>query len=115
MRIVERFRGQRGELMAQIRFAKRPAPDTRARQAIQTAEQVRLVTNPAHDHIGMVPVGREKGSGFQNGMAGLHDLLGMGKIFADKHINVWLIRYLRKTHDKPPLEKRKNTFASGGS
>ena len=111
----DRLRGEGGKLATTIGLMKRAAADAVARKPIEAAIEPLLVADATDDDVGMFAERKSLG-GFKRGVTGLHHLMGMGQVSADKNVQVRSRFNLRELHDSTPhkTRKRKRHIASGG-
>ena len=102
----KRFRGGGGQLLAEVRLGEDTKADAGAAKTIEAMAQTLFVADATDNEGGMLGLGEEEGPcGFQTGMAGLNDLLRMGQITADQHVDAGPLFYLPELHGTPPLRR----------
>jgi hypothetical protein len=94
------LRGEGGQLVVEVGIAEGPATDAGAGEMVASAVQRGFILDGADDEMGMLRLEPAEGvDGLGDGVAGLNDLLSLGKVFADDDVQV---RNLVE-HVPPPL------------
>ena len=105
----KRFRGGGGQLLAEVRLGEDTKADAGATKAVEAVPQTPLVADATDHEGGMLGLGEEEGPcGFQTGMAGLNDLLRMGQITADQHVDAGPLLDLPELHETPPRDRERD-------
>ncbi len=83
------LRGERGQLVAEVGIAEGPATDAGAGEVVPGAVKRGFIGDAADDEMGVLRLEPAEGvDGLGDGVAGLNDLLGLGKVFADENVQV---------------------------
>jgi hypothetical protein len=110
----KRFGGGGGQLPAEVRLGKDTKADAGAAKVVEAMAQTPFVTDATDDEGRVLGIRRKEcPCGFQTGVAGLNDLLRMGEITADQHVDAGPLFDLPEIHEKPPLRKTRRLRPAG--